>query len=75
MTQQEIDAIADLSQAVAQRASGFAYRGSAIFNGSILAEELLDVAIKIRNLAPLVLKDVTPRPALPVPEYDGGGAA
>ena len=52
MTRPEIERISELAIEVARRASGFAARGSAIFNGAILAEELLDVAIKIRNLAP-----------------------
>lgn len=50
MTQQEIEAISELAQTIARRASGFASRGSLIFNGSIMAEELLNVAIAIRGL-------------------------
>lgn len=52
MTQQEINAIIDLAEAISKRSSGFAARRGAIFDGLIVADELLDVAIKIRSLAP-----------------------
>jgi len=52
MTRPEIERIEALAIDVAKRASGFASRGSAIFNGAIMAEELLTIAINIRNLAP-----------------------
>lgn len=54
MTRPEIERIEALAIDVAKRASGFAARGSVIFNGSIMAEELLAIAIRIRNLAPEV---------------------
>jgi hypothetical protein len=50
MNRPELERIEELALEVARRAAGFASRGSAIFNGSILAEELLGVAVKIRNL-------------------------
>ncbi|MCK1281494.1 hypothetical protein IVB46_40380 [Bradyrhizobium sp. 61] len=46
-------AIEALAQSVATRASGFAARGTSIFNGAIVAEELLDIALKIRGLCDL----------------------